>query len=99
MSFLPDRADVYSILSGETLAMTGVAPLFVELCFKRPISRLEGDAGLPVREDLTWIFHLVFVGNVTNKSAAPLLALLDFTLAPLFLSKCATFCSLRLPYL
>lgn len=53
MSFLPDRADLYSIRSGETLAITGVAPRFVELCFKRPISRVEGDAGLLVREDFT----------------------------------------------
>jgi len=53
VSFLPDRADVYSIPFGETLATTGVAPLFVELCFKRPMSRLEGDAGLLVREDFT----------------------------------------------
>ena len=53
MSFFPDRADMYSTRWGETLATTGVAPRFVELCFRRPISRAEGDAGLLVREDFT----------------------------------------------
>jgi len=53
VSFLPERAEIYSTALGETFATTGVAPLLVAPCFKRPLSFVVGDAGVPVREDLT----------------------------------------------
>jgi len=97
VSTLPVRADANWTPRRETLATTAVAPLFVELCFKRPRSRLEGEAGVPFLQDLIWTHHLVRVANVAAKSAAPLLARLLTTLAPLRRKSCVTSRSLRIP--
>lgn len=53
MSFLPDLAEMYSMPFGVTFEITGVARVFVAPCFNLPKSLTEGDAGVPLREDLT----------------------------------------------
>ena len=90
---------MYFMPFGVTFAMTGVAPFLVAPCFNLPISFAEGDAGVPLREDLTCICHLVPVGKVTVKSAAPLLLGLCATVAPLALNDRVIFISLSIPYL
>jgi len=99
VTFLPERAEENETLPRDTFATTGVAPLFVALCFSLPKSIAEGEAGVPLRVDLTWIFHFLPVEKVAFKSEAPLLPLLTLTLAPLALKDRAIFCSLSLPYL
>ena len=86
VNFLPDLAERYSSPDLLTFAMTGVAWLFVALCFNRPVSFVEGDAAVVPREALTCTFHFVPVLNFTFKSAAPLLLGLIVTFAPLPLS-------------
>jgi hypothetical protein len=53
VSFLPERAEMYCTPLGVTFEITGVAPVFVAPSFNLPTSLGEGDAGAPLREDLT----------------------------------------------
>jgi len=53
VNFLSDLAETNFMLLGVTFATTGVAPLFVDPCFSLPNVLAEGDAGVPLREDLT----------------------------------------------
>ena len=49
---------------GLTFAITEVAPPFVAVCFRRPVSAFDGLAALPDRVDLTCTYHLFPEGNV-----------------------------------
>ncbi len=52
-TFRPERAELYVTFPRETLATTGVAPLFVALIFNLLKSPAEGEAGVPFRVALT----------------------------------------------
>ena len=86
------------ISAGVTFATTSVAPDLVEDCLRRPRSLGDGDAGLPISEDLTWTFQVGPFGNFAFGSAEPPLPGLKVTFAPLALSERATLSSCSLPF-